>query len=554
MLLSIADSRPRNLESARTQSLLPSNIQGSAANLIAFIEKYYEYINSVGLPSSEIGGIITDKDIDTPSNLYLDNIRELIALNIPNSTVLDKVSLYKIIVKYYNTRGSEESIAAFFKIFLNVIVSVSYPKDQLFTPSSGKFKRMTYAVEPMQLTSAPVNGIPDKINVSAIEQVLTFGTEVFTAGTPVNQILTIAVPLTSNGSAVVTFGTLSFVGFYNGKMAYTNGGAISATTTYTDAMYYDSARWVLEKTGAGVSIAKWWNTTAADLTQAPTASSIWTAQGSATGTPVISFVTGDASPPATVPINGNMYAAVGTGHRRVVYICTDAGTAIGRSIVWEPFQEWQYENVRGMPSNTDKIQDSYYWQLHSYTINSPIDSSVWLDQYLRFVHPAGLKLFAQLFLQVFSANEWNNPIENYYFLQTASDPNSWLSSLIWDKTQNHQHSPKYQPGWNRDKQLSFTTLVNSNLDNNSTTAKVFAHAGYVALNIRLIENANGSPQSERMMNAAVYDSALKFLDPASLDTAVLNSTIAQFTEPYYSTSQYGIMRNLSAYVEQTQTP
>lgn len=401
------------------------------------------------------------------------------------------------------------------------------------------------------MTSAPVNGIPDKINVSAIEQVLDFGSEVFTAGAAVNQILTIAVPLTSNGSTVVTFDTLSFVGFYNGKMAYTNGGVISATATYTDAMYYDSIRWVLEKTSAGSSIAKWVNITGGDSAQAPTASSLWTAQGSATGTPVISFVTGDASPPATVPINGNMYAAVGSGHRRVVYKCTDAGTAVGRSIVWEPFQEWQYENVRGMPSNTDKIQDSYYWQLHSYAINSPIDSSVWLDQYLRFVHPAGLKLFAQLFLQVFSANEWNNPIEDYYFLQTASDPNSWLSSLIWDKAQNHQHSPKYQPGWNRNKQLSFTTLVNSNLDNNSTAAKVFAHAGYVALNIRLIENANGTPQNERTMNAAAYDSALKFRDPADLDSAVLNSTIEQFTEPYYSASQYGIRRNLSSYVIQT---
>jgi len=553
MLLSIADARPRNLESVRTQSLLPSNIQSSASNLIAFIQKYYEYLNTVGLPSCEIGGILTDKDIDAPSNHYLDNIRELIALNIPNSTALDKVSLYKIIINYYNTRGSEESIAAFFKIFLNEIVSVSYPKDHLFEPSSGKFKRMTYDVEPLQLSSAPVNGIPDKINVSPIENVLNYPGYVFTDAN--NQILTIALPLTTNGTATVTFAPLSFVGFYNGKMSYTNGGALSNVATYTDAMYYDGTRWVLEKTnGAGTSLAKWYNTTGNLLQEGPTASPYaWTAQGSATGIPVISFITGDASPPATMPINGNMYAVVGTGPARQAYRCTDVGTAAGHSIVWEPFQEWWYEDVRGMPSNTDKLQDSYYWQLHSYVITAAVDSSVWFDPYLRFVHPAGLKLFAQLLLQVFSANDWTNPIEDYYALSNPADINSWLSNLIWDKKLNHQHSPKYQPGWNRGKILYFLTLVNSNLNNNSIIDRAFARVAYAYLNILLTENINGTAQSVRSRNASIYDSALKFYDCGCLDSFILNSTIQQMGEPYYSATPYSTIHNLGSYIIQYTT-
>lgn len=147
MLLSIANGRPRNLESVRTQSLFPDNIQSGAANIIAFIQEYYNYINTHGLPSAEIGSIITDKDIDVVSNDYLDSIGNLIANNIPNSTSLDKVSLYKIIVKYYNTRGSEDSITAFFKIFLNETVSIFYPKEYLFTPSSKGFASDYYKIQ-----------------------------------------------------------------------------------------------------------------------------------------------------------------------------------------------------------------------------------------------------------------------------------------------------------------------------------------------------------------------------------------------------------------------
>jgi len=412
MLLSIADARPRNLESVRAQSLLPSNIQSGAANLIAFIQKYYEYINTSGLPSREIGSIISDKDIDSQSNLYLDNIRELIALNIPNSTVLDKVSLYKIIINYYNTRGSEESILAFFRIFLNQIVSVSYPREQLFAPSSGKFVRTFSASgQPLQLSVTP----------------------------------TVAASAPVNGS--------------------------------------------------------------------------------------------------TALVNGNRYVIVQSGNTRSVYFCTVVNT-----LTYALVEQYEYKDVHGMPSNTDKIQDSYYWQAYSYVIKTDTDAVFWLDPYLKFVHPAGLKLFVELVLQLFSANDWDTVIENYFALSDAADSNSWLKSLIWDKSINHQHSPKYQPGWNRSKILFFLLVVDSNLENNSNTAKTFFRGAQLYFQLYIQENINGAPQSVGILNASNYDSALKFIDAGCVDNFILNSTIEAMSQPNYSLTQYGIRHNLGAYV------
>ena len=137
MLLSVANARPRNIESAKVTDLFPESIQENAGVLISFIEKYYEYMNTAGLPSGEISNITSDKDIDLVSDKYLTQIQSLIARNVPESRVLDKVSLYKIILQYYRTRGSEDSIYAFFKLFFNELITIFYPRDYLFELSQG---------------------------------------------------------------------------------------------------------------------------------------------------------------------------------------------------------------------------------------------------------------------------------------------------------------------------------------------------------------------------------------------------------------------------------
>lgn len=137
MLLSIANSRPRNMESISVESLYPPSLRQSVSSLVGFIERYYDYLNTTGLPSNEIANITRDKDIDIVSNKYLTEIQSLIARNIPNSRAIDKVTLYRIIVQYYRTRGSEDSIHTFFKIFFDEIVDIFYPRDYLFELSQG---------------------------------------------------------------------------------------------------------------------------------------------------------------------------------------------------------------------------------------------------------------------------------------------------------------------------------------------------------------------------------------------------------------------------------
>lgn len=133
-------SKPHNTETTRVNTIIPQAIVNKAKGLVTLLEDYYDYLNTNGLPSCEINRIIDNHDIDRVSNEYLDSIGEEIAKNVPNSNVLDKVSLYKKIVKFYSIRGSEDSLYTFFRIFFDEYASVTYPKEKLFKLSEGDWE------------------------------------------------------------------------------------------------------------------------------------------------------------------------------------------------------------------------------------------------------------------------------------------------------------------------------------------------------------------------------------------------------------------------------
>ena len=246
MLLSIADGRPRNVETITTESLFPTSLQTDSAKIISFIEEYYRYLNTVGLPTHEISAITSARDIDSASNQYLDSIAELIAKNVPQSSSMDKVSLYKLIVKYYNTRGSEESAVSFFKLFLDDIVTIFYPRDRLFDLSSGKIVWQQYEFPPIKLNGPPIDGALDIIRVGT-SRIITFENPVANKNI-INyndNVITYGDPLTFDG-AIITFADLKYAGIVNDRYSYTDTGNRGS---YTYGLIYTGDEWLLHTKG-----------------------------------------------------------------------------------------------------------------------------------------------------------------------------------------------------------------------------------------------------------------------------------------------------------------
>ena len=54
-----------------------------------------------------------------------------------------------------------------------------------------------------------------------------------------------------------------------------------------------------------------------------------------------------------------------------------------------------YSGESGKISSTNVLQDNYYYQSHSYEINSEIDIELYRANVLKLVHPSGYKLFGK---------------------------------------------------------------------------------------------------------------------------------------------------------------
>lgn len=522
MLLSIANSRPRNLETPRVSSLFPDSLQESSKTLIEFVEKYYDYLNTVGLPSNEIANITSAKDIDIVSNKYLTEIQSLIARNIPNSVSLDKVTLYKIILQYYRTRGSEDSIHSFFKIFFNEFVSIFYPRDYLFELSGGSGSWVPVVASRLNTT----NTNPNK---HQIEIVSDYPIGPKTANTVILQSYSKFI-WTLDGRAPREDNSVPHLqkNSVSGLWEYTYGSLVVTSTNST--IWPDEAIWnnfsrnieftdedsnptknieysklvitPIESTTETVSlideVADDILTTETD--EELTLEQLFTPEGTLDltvsgitseegGTEYIIVEDDSLTNPDNVIVTedafGSIYELVSSNIEYshpfsvtaiplfsklvndlvnsletegvdTVYRCSQLNPIVWVNIPSDS-RVWRYNNSKSFASDRYKLHDGEYWQKYSYQIKTALPYDTWSYDYLRFVHPAGLKLFNALLFELFAKTDWTQYID--YNLSTSPTDYMWLAD--YKPPVLGYHTPTYQPGWlgSRDRSLEFIIVV-----------------------------------------------------------------------------------------------
>lgn len=146
----------RAVEPVSATSFLSDYYKDNAPKIMQLIAAYYDYLGKqinfpttelspvpgTGGASFELGNLTINHDIDTASDYYLSAIGKEIAANVPqpvgspDNPILDKRRLYKVITRYYNTRGSDDSVIAFFRIFYNEVVTLLFPKEFLLNSSA----------------------------------------------------------------------------------------------------------------------------------------------------------------------------------------------------------------------------------------------------------------------------------------------------------------------------------------------------------------------------------------------------------------------------------
>jgi hypothetical protein len=144
--MSIATAFATPVDIDEIDNVLPPHYVAESKELVALLRSYYEWMNKPGNPSLEINSLKEIHDIDRTHDKYLERIMRVFARSVPNHVEMDKRRLLKIIVEYYSTRGSDDSVHLFFKIFYRETIKLFFPKELLFessshkSASSGKFK------------------------------------------------------------------------------------------------------------------------------------------------------------------------------------------------------------------------------------------------------------------------------------------------------------------------------------------------------------------------------------------------------------------------------
>lgn len=512
MILSVANaSSPRNIESDKIQGLYPEGIRESSSTLISFIERYYEHINTVGLPSYEISNITADKDIDIASDKYLTNIQSLIAKTIPNTSSLDKVTLYKIVLQYYTSRGSEDSIFAFFKLFYDEVVSIFYPRDYIFDLSNGSGQWGTVNLD--NISTCLTN--PNKV------------TMVVSSMSPIGPGGLLTVYLEYIGNNVWSYKgmdpTLYDIPFieryetlYNDYTAAATGwiftyGSLQNVTS-VDATWPDEATW-----GSLQDALTYDEKTMEYVDLSESRSFLYDHGFTIHSESVDALSHGEAIYDISAP---QLYTAISLNP--TVWVVNNNPNM------------WTYDNRKSFASHNYKLHDGHYWQKYSYEIKSENSSDVWINDYLRFTHPAGLKLFSSILLQLFAKSEWYNLID-YETVKESID----FTAACKPPTIGY-HTPTYQPGWLSFGPKTYALLATALVDANADPALV----RMVLLTLGLLTESSNNRNS---IVRSDYQTWSKNIDSTQLCAAYSNMTIAQALETFSNTNACKFS-NLSSYI------
>ena len=189
---------------------------------------------------------------------------------------------------------------------------------------------------------------------------------------------------------------------------------------------------------------------------------------------------------------------------------------VGHTFNEASFLSGNYADRKGFVSDVNKLQDSDFWQDYSYQIRGGIQLVEWENEYLRLVHPAGMKMFSSLLMQVSRSGLWRgdttykekNPQED---LQLER----WLTKLIppWKTltdderrlgintdSANSMHMPFYQPGWLDGDFRALSLLLQALVNGNNPRAGSGIYERSAFLIMRFIAGVGANARNEIVFN------------------------------------------------------
>jgi hypothetical protein len=138
---------------AQVQQQFPAFYQDEGPNFIAFVEAYYEWLESPNNPLYMSRSLLDYGDIDLTPDQFIVYFKEKYLPNIQFNTASNQRLFIKNASDFYRAKGSTQAVELFFQLVYGQDAEVYYPGTDLFKLSDGQWVRPTY----LEITNSPLN-------------------------------------------------------------------------------------------------------------------------------------------------------------------------------------------------------------------------------------------------------------------------------------------------------------------------------------------------------------------------------------------------------------
>jgi hypothetical protein len=338
---------------------VPEFVRQNYPLFLAFVKSYYKWAETDG--PQYFGNELNNFDIDRSIDIFVDRTVESLYSALNTSNILfDKRFTVKHLDDLLETKGTEESYRILFRLLYNEEIQMSYPRDNLFSLSSGVWSQR-----------------------KSVKVTLYIGEEVST------NIITMQLTGTTSGAGAIVEDVVSYAEdnlyiyelFLNA--ASMNGNFIIGEYATVDGLTFQ-IKSVLSNTGITINNAgsgyvvndkHFLNHGAYIMVSGVNES------GAITAIKILSYGSNFAS--------AQTFTMTGSGNG-----LANITIPIAASVTYEG----AYIGSGGQLSSSQKIQDSYYWQQFSYVIRSSASIRQWGDVVKKILHPVGSQMFGEILL------------------------------------------------------------------------------------------------------------------------------------------------------------
>jgi hypothetical protein len=367
---------PNNLKSI-VGSQLPEYIRLDHPTFVAFLEAYYEWLDSDPTNLRSANQLRSVNDIDTTFDQFVTNFKEQFLLGFPSTLAKNDTgqeanakTLVKNIKDFYRAKGTEKTYELLFRILYDTNVEFYYPKVDILKASDGKWIQK----KSLRVSSSSGQGI-----------LQTVGKKIYQYSGS-----------TISASAFVTEASRFQLGVYEiTELGISN---INGTFRANIPLFYDTDDGPQAKEATVYSVVASISITSGGTGYKVGDKLVFTNATNDPGQGAKARVQQVSSVGAILKIKIDNFGVNYLTAPTISSIVTKDGTGFVGTVTLAAINAFEgyYANNDGKLSSTKVIQDSHYYQNYSYVLKTEVVISRYREIIKRLIHPAGLGFFGQI--------------------------------------------------------------------------------------------------------------------------------------------------------------